>query len=131
VAFAISITHAGYAGIHPATVEFQQRAWTERGLTPPIGIPLLAQAMLDPSPPALRPLSSPYDVPKIPIRSVAWTGDSAAVPDWLLAPKKRPRAYVTLGTVSFGAVEVLRRAIDDLADLDLDLLVAVGPEGPS
>ena len=31
--------------------------------------------------------------------------------------------------MSFGAVEVLRRALDDVADLDVDMLVAVGPEG--
>ena len=41
VTFAISIMHLGYAGIHPATVQFQQRAWTERGLKPPLGAPLL------------------------------------------------------------------------------------------
>jgi UDP:flavonoid glycosyltransferase YjiC (YdhE family) len=37
--------------------------------------------------------------------------------------------YLTLGTVSFGAVEVIGRAIDQIAALDVDLLVAVGPEG--
>jgi UDP:flavonoid glycosyltransferase YjiC (YdhE family) len=47
----------------------------------------------------------------------------------LEAPKSRPRVYITLGTVSFGAVEVLSRAVDEIADLDVDLLVAVGPEG--
>jgi hypothetical protein len=31
--------------------------------------------------------------------------------------------------VSFGAVEVLSRAITEIAPLDLDILVAVGPEG--
>ncbi len=37
--------------------------------------------------------------------------------------------YVTLGTVSFGAVEVLRRAVLETAAHDVDVLVAVGPEG--
>ena len=37
--------------------------------------------------------------------------------------------FLTLGTVSFGAVEVLRRAAEEIATLDVDLLVAVGPEG--
>jgi UDP:flavonoid glycosyltransferase YjiC (YdhE family) len=37
--------------------------------------------------------------------------------------------YLTLGTVSFGAVEVLSRAISEIAPLDVDILVAVGPEG--
>ena len=51
------------------------------------------------------------------------------MPGRLSRPRERPRAYLTLGTVSFGAVEVLRRAVDDLATLDVDVLVAVGPEG--
>jgi len=41
----------------------------------------------------------------------------------------RPRVYLTLGTVSFGAVEVLGRAIAETAALDVDLLVTVGSEG--
>ena len=51
------------------------------------------------------------------------------MPAWLEAPRTRPRVYLTLGTVSFGAVEVLSRAISDISALDVDLLVAVGPEG--
>jgi UDP:flavonoid glycosyltransferase YjiC (YdhE family) len=41
----------------------------------------------------------------------------------------RPRVFLTLGTVSFGAVEVLSRAIAEIAPLDVDVLVTVGPEG--
>jgi UDP:flavonoid glycosyltransferase YjiC (YdhE family) len=51
------------------------------------------------------------------------------VPAWLDSPRTRPRVYLTLGTVSFGAVEVLSRAIDEIAPLDVDVLVTVGPEG--
>jgi UDP:flavonoid glycosyltransferase YjiC (YdhE family) len=51
------------------------------------------------------------------------------VPAWLTATRTRPRVYFTLGTVSFGAVEVLNRAIPEIAALDVDLLVTVGPEG--
>jgi MGT family glycosyltransferase len=36
--------------------------------------------------------------------------------------------YLTLGTVAFGAVEVLRRAVTEISALDVDVLVAVGPE---
>jgi UDP:flavonoid glycosyltransferase YjiC (YdhE family) len=36
--------------------------------------------------------------------------------------------YLTLGTVSFGAVEVLSRAISEIAPFDVEILVAVGPE---
>ncbi|WP_158892009.1 glycosyltransferase [Amycolatopsis anabasis] len=40
--------------------------------------------------------------------------------------RSRPLAYLTLGT-AFGTVDVLRSAIDGLAGLDLDLVVAAGP----
>jgi hypothetical protein len=65
----------------------------------------------------------------VPIRSVAYNESSAGVPAWLSGPRTRSRIYLTLGTVSFGAVEVLNRAISETAPLDVDILVAVGPEG--
>jgi UDP:flavonoid glycosyltransferase YjiC (YdhE family) len=36
---------------------------------------------------------------------------------------------VTLGTLSFGAVEVLNRAIAEIVPLGVDILVTVGPDG--
>jgi UDP:flavonoid glycosyltransferase YjiC (YdhE family) len=65
----------------------------------------------------------------IPIRSVAYNESNADVPAWLKAPRTRPCVYLTLGTVLFGAVEVLSRAITEIAPLDVEILVAVGPEG--
>ena len=46
-----------------------------------------------------------------------------------MAPATRPRVYLTLGTVSYGAVEILRRTALEIAALDVELLVAVGPAG--
>lgn len=40
-------------------------------------------------------------------------------------------AYLTLGTVVYGATDVLRGAIRALAKLDVDVLVALGPGDPS
>ena len=60
---------------------------------------------------------------------MAYNESSAGVPAWLTGPRTRPRVYLTLGTVSFGAVEVLGRAIAEIAPLDVDILVTVGPEG--
>jgi UDP:flavonoid glycosyltransferase YjiC (YdhE family) len=60
---------------------------------------------------------------------VAYNESSAGVPAWLDGPRTRHRVYLTLGTVSFGAVEVLSRAIAEIAPLDVDVLVTVGPEG--
>jgi UDP:flavonoid glycosyltransferase YjiC (YdhE family) len=62
-----------------------------------------------------------------PIRPVAWA-PPAPLPAWLPSSPRR-RVYVTLGTVVFEAVEVLRRAVLATAEHDVDVLVAVGPAG--
>jgi hypothetical protein len=54
----------------------------------------------------------------IPIRSVAYNESNADVPAWLKAPRTRPCVYLTLGTVLFGAVEVLSRAITEIKEVD-------------
>jgi hypothetical protein len=124
--FAIGLVPFLAATLHPVAVGYQRERWLQRGLTPP-DTKLLGQALLDPCPPSLQ---LPYaDAPRIPIRSVAWRGSETALPAWLVDPGPRPRVYLTLGTVSFGAVEILRRAASEIATLDVDLLVAVGPEG--
>lgn len=71
-------------------------------------------------------LQNPLPLPasRRPIRPVAW---APAVPNW--TPPTTRTVYVTLGTVAFGAVEVLRRAVVETAAHDVDVLVAVGPEG--
>jgi UDP:flavonoid glycosyltransferase YjiC (YdhE family) len=129
VAYAIGLTHEGPAMVHPATVAYRQDLWTARGLPPPKQRPLLSHHLLDPRPPSLHGFSTPLDVVAIPIRPVPYAEESGVLPSWLEAPKARPRVYLTLGTVAFGAVDVLKRAIDEIASLDVDLLVAVGPDG--
>ena len=129
VAYAIGLTHMAYAMIHPAAIAYHRTLWTDRGQQPPDGTHFLADALLDPTPASLRRFNGPFDVPKIPIRPVGYAESIGGVPDWLEEPKTRPRIYLTLGTVSFGAVEVLQRALGEIADLDVDLLVTVGPEG--
>ena len=89
----------------------------------------LAAALLDPVPPSMRDHASAGTIRSVPIRPVAFSESVGQVPDWLTAPGTRPRVYSTLGTVAFGAVEVLGRAVGEIAPLDVDLLVAVGPEG--
>ncbi|MFD5827039.1 glycosyltransferase [Lentzea sp. NPDC060358] len=44
---------------------------------------------------------------------------------------ERPLVYLTLGTVSYRATDVLRAAIDGLARLPVEVLVAVGPGDPA
>lgn len=127
-AFAIGLAPSAYAMLHTLTVDYQKGMWLERGLAVPTKA-LLADALLSPVPHSLAPDDAGLGAPTIPIRTVAYSDPGAVVAEWLTAPRGRPRVYVTLGTVSFGAVEVLRRTLDDLAGVDLDVLVSVGPEG--
>jgi UDP:flavonoid glycosyltransferase YjiC (YdhE family) len=48
-----------------------------------------------------------------------------------LPPLDRPLVYLTLGTVVYGATDVLRGAIKALAKLPVNVLVAVGPGDPA
>jgi UDP:flavonoid glycosyltransferase YjiC (YdhE family) len=51
------------------------------------------------------------------------------VPDWILAARSRPLAYLTLGTYVSGRVDSLRAAAAGLGTLAIDTLVTVGPDG--
>ncbi len=124
-AFAIGLARIVYPMLHGATKTYRAAEWARRGRPQPTG-PVLADALIDPAPPSFGPFT---DAPVIPIRSVAYSADDAPLPDTWRRPASRPRVFLTLGTVSFGAVEVLRRAAADIVALDVDLLVAVGPEG--
>jgi UDP:flavonoid glycosyltransferase YjiC (YdhE family) len=128
-AFSIALSHYLPAQIHDASIGYLRRVWTDRGLTPPAGGHALSRVLIDPSPPTLNPVLPAAPLRQLPLRTVAYNAADAAVPDWLMAAGTRPRIYLTLGTVSFGAVEVLQRALDDLGPLDVDILVAVGPDG--
>lgn len=86
-------------------------------------------ALIDPSPPSWSEWTESTGTDRLPIRSVAWSDADGAGADWLAAAASGPRAYLTLGTVSFGAVEVLRRSILAAARVCERVLVAAGPEG--
>jgi UDP:flavonoid glycosyltransferase YjiC (YdhE family) len=127
-AYAITLASFVYSSLHPATARYQRDIWLQRHRTPPEGNGLLAAALINPAPPTLLQADG-SGVPTIPIRSVAYNESNAGVPAWLTAAHTRTRVYLTLGTVSFGAVEVLSRSIAEIAPLDVDVLVTVGPEG--
>jgi UDP:flavonoid glycosyltransferase YjiC (YdhE family) len=128
VAYAIALASFFYGSLHAATAGYQRGLWLQRGRTPPGGNGLLAAALINPVPPTLRRAGGGEGL-TIPIRSVAYNESTAEVPPWLRTTHTRPRVYLTLGTVSFGAVEVLSRAVAEIAALDVDVLVTVGPEG--
>lgn len=134
VTFSIGLWGAVPPVVHGAAVRYRSEQWTRHGRQPPER-PVLARALVEPTPPSMRRAGDLPSVEVLPevetlaIRSVAYTESAGVVPGWLAEPRSRPRVYVTLGTVSFGAVEVLRRAVTDLESLDVDVLVAVGPDG--
>ena len=127
-AYAIALASFVYSSLHRSTVSYQRDLWLQRDGTPPEGTTLLAAALINPAPPGVRQVDG-IAAPTIPIRSVAYSESSAGVPAWLSGPHTQPRVYLTLGTVSFGAVHVLSRAIAEIAPLGVDILVTVGPEG--
>ena len=128
-AYAIALASFFYGSLHAATAGYQRDMWLQRDRTPPEGNGLLAAALINPAPPTLRQADATTG--PSPFRSARWPTTSPApeVPAWLIATRTRPRVYLTLGTVSFGAVEVLSRAVAEIAALDVDVLVTVGPEG--
>jgi UDP:flavonoid glycosyltransferase YjiC (YdhE family) len=111
---------AGGLGIR--AVAFGLGLWNPMlaGLYEMVGVDL--GLYLDTMPASMQP---PVPLRRRPIRPVAW-----ALPVPLTLPASgRRRVYVTLGTVSYGAVEVLRRATLATAAHDVDVLVAAGPSG--
>jgi UDP:flavonoid glycosyltransferase YjiC (YdhE family) len=127
-AYAIALASFVYSPLHRSTISYQRNMWLQRDRTPPDEATLLAAALINPAPPSVRQIDG-IAAPTIPIRSVAYNESSAAVPAWLSGPHARPRVYLTLGTVPFGAVDVLSRAIAEIAPLGVEILVTVGPEG--
>lgn len=114
--------------VHATAARVLARQWAERGHPVPAQTSLLAGAYLDPIPPGLHAGAS--SIPsRLPIRPQAWSESIGEPPGWLSAERIGPRAYITLGTVSYGAVDVLRRAVTEAAALGVDVVVTVGPRG--
>ena len=76
----------------------------------------------DPMPPTLRELRSAAN------DAIGGADAGRALPDWLAADPGRPRVAVTLGTVNKHRVDVFRPILTGLAELDLDIVVALGAD---
>lgn len=105
----------------------------ERGLEPAAPLNGLAGALyLDVCPPAMQDAEALSLLPRLaPLRPQPWEG-GGELPAWLAAPRERPRAYLTLGTVvntGEGALRVFRTVIDGLASAGIDAIVTVGADG--
>lgn len=93
------------------------------------GIESWPRWLIDPAPSSWSEWAAPAGTERLPIRSVAWSDAAGVGADWLAGAASGPRGYLTLGTVSFGAVEVLRRSILATARVCERVLVAAGPDG--
>ncbi|TDV56043.1 MGT family glycosyltransferase [Actinophytocola oryzae] len=85
---------------------------------------LLQDGYLDSIPPSLQ-TPGPLPERRQPIQPAHWV-PPIPLPAWL-PDLPRKRVYVTLGTVVFDAVDVLRRAILAVAGHDVEVLVSAGP----
>jgi calicheamicin 3'-O-methyl-rhamnosyltransferase len=103
--------------------------WPVPGSPRPDGAAVLGARYLDVYPPGLRVDREESPIPAVPLRPVPWGDPGVAMPAWVRDPRSRPLVYLTLGTVPFVALPVLREAARGLAALDADVLVAVGPDG--
>lgn len=113
--------------VGPVMVEALRALGGELGL--PLPEPLtscLGHPYLDIFPASLRDPASPAAPNRIPLRPVPHA-ERGELPIVATSPARgRPLVYVTLGT-AFASVELLRRAIEGLSGVDVEVLVATGP----
>lgn len=98
----------------------------ELGVAPPAGrFGGLGDPLIDIYPTSLQDKESTRQ--RIPLRPVPFT-EGGDLPEWVVKrDRERSLVYLTVGTSSGGTIEVLRQAIDGLATLPADVLVATGP----
>jgi UDP:flavonoid glycosyltransferase YjiC (YdhE family) len=103
--------------------------WQSRSLLPrPYG-GMYDHLYLDTYPPGLTQPPAPHVPHRQLMRPVSYTGPTDAGPLPLPSARQdRPLVYLTLGTV-FSEPDLLRELVGALTDLDVRLLVTVGPQG--
>lgn len=126
-ALAIGLETSFLPVIHDAARRYQADLWHRHGRDP-VQRPLLAEVLIDPAPPMLRAVAAGLAMPTRPLRSQAWSPAQQPLPSSLSHPGTGPLVYLTLGTVAFGAVQALRTAIEQSAQVAGQVLVAAGPE---
>jgi EryCIII-like glycosyltransferase len=103
--------------------------WRSYGVDDPPSDPIHGDIYLDISPPSLGDASQLGLASRLPLRPEAFAEPLGELPGWVEEDRDRPLVYVTLGTVVFERVDVIRAAVDGLSQLDVDVLVSLGPGG--
>lgn len=102
--------------------------WHAHGLRPrPYG-GMYDHLYLDPYPAGLTQPAAPHVRNRQALRPVSWSGPTGAAVPLPTARAERPLVYLTMGTV-FSDGAHLRDLVRALAQLDVRLLVTVGPQG--
>ena len=101
-----------------------EQLWAAHGVTePPLDV-FVGDTYLDIFPSAMQEPSFAADPARVRMQPIPWIEPGFDVPAWVTLAE-RPVIYLTLGTV-VATDDVLRPAIDGLASLDADVLVALG-----
>lgn len=124
VAYGIGALTEFFARWHRHAVADQRNLWQDGE---PGDLATYPGGYLDPVPESLYG-DLPLPPNRTAVRATAWS-EPADLPGELTGTARRPRVYITLGTMAFGAVDVLRAAILETAAHDVDVVVAAGPDG--
>ncbi len=109
----------------PVARAMTDRLFTDFGAAPG---DLTGDGVLDLFPDSLRSAGAQVAAARIPVRPVPWSEPGGMVPEWL-GSARRPVVHLTLGTI-FAEPGTFRAAIDAVASLDAEVLVALGPVDP-
>lgn len=100
------------------------RLWAEHGVSSPSLDVFTGDVFIDIFPTVLQQPALLAEPARVPMRPVPFAEPGAAVPSWI-GSTDRPLVYMTLGTV-VATDDVLQPAIEGVAMLDADVLVALG-----
>ena len=103
--------------------------WCELGLDPPTYGGIFDGVALSGHPATLDDASVFPGVSMYRVRPVPGGELSSELQSWVHDQRGRPLIYATLGTVFNSSVELFRSIIDALLELDVSLLLTVGPTG--
>jgi UDP:flavonoid glycosyltransferase YjiC (YdhE family) len=127
-----NVTHGFGAIVLPGRVAqaglFTAPVWQEHGLEQPEFAGCYEHLYLDIYPPSLGGGAHPH-VPRVqPLRPGGFV-EATESPAWLSELGSRPVVYITFGTIFNGAAGDFQAAVQGVSQLDVDVVVTVGPRG--